>query len=202
MENINGKSSVEEFIRAYIQRGFGSMNKNDFEVWIFSQLMQGGLKGKSNYDISLELRLPESKVRRLAYEAQLKYPSGVSYKDLLSESLKKVKLSKDSNHLCFPIENISLRNYLSNVLKNNGSYIDSSFNSEIVKINIEDFAIILEVVDTDVASKLKVEYNKPNVKEILTDIVKNYGGQAMSDLVGKGIDNILEAAKKYTIKNN
>lgn len=202
MEKINSKSSVEEFVRAYVQRGFGSMNKNDFEVWIFSQLMQERLRGKSNYDISLELRLPESKVKRLAYEAQLRYPSGVSYKEQLSDALKKAKMSKDDNYLCFPIENIALRNYLSNILKNKGSYIDSSFNSEIVKINVGDFAIILEAVDAEVANKLKAEYNKQNIKEVLTDIVKDYGGQAIGELVCKGIDGIVEVAKRYINKNN
>ncbi|MCQ2203426.1 MAG: hypothetical protein MJZ15_03175 [Bacteroidales bacterium] len=202
MEKINSKSSVEEFVRAYVQRGFGSMNKNDFEVWIFSQLMQERLRGKSNYDISLELRLPESKVKRLAYEAQLRYPSGVSYKEQLSESLKKAKMSKDDNYLCFPIENIALRNYLSNILKNKGSYIDSSFNFEIVKINVEDFAIILEAVDAEVANKLKEEHNKQNIKEVFTDIVKNFGGQAIGELVCKGVDDIVEVAKKYINKNN
>ncbi len=202
MEKINSKSSVEEFVRAYVQRGFGSMNKNDFEVWIFSQLMQERLRGKSNYDISLELRLPESKVKRLAYEAQLRYPSGVSYKEQLSEALRKAKMSKDNNYLCFPIENIALRNYLSNILKNKGSYIDSSFNSEIVKINVEDFAIILEAVDAEVANKLKEEHNKQNVKEVFTDIVKNFGGQAIGELVCKGVDGIVEVAKKYINKNN
>lgn len=72
MEDINYKTPIGDVLQAYVERGFGSMNKNDFEVWIFSQLMDGELKGKSNYDISTLLRMPESKVKRLAYEALLK----------------------------------------------------------------------------------------------------------------------------------
>ena len=54
-------------ISKYLERGFGSMNKNDFEVWIFHYLLQNELNGKSNFDISVELRIPEQKVKRLKY---------------------------------------------------------------------------------------------------------------------------------------
>ena len=56
---------MQDFIDNYLKRGFGSMNKNDFEVMIMHELLQGKLKGKSNYEISRELRVPESKVKRL-----------------------------------------------------------------------------------------------------------------------------------------
>ena len=47
------------------------MNKNDFEVFIFNEYRKRGRK--SNREMSLELKIPESKVKRLAYEADLKY---------------------------------------------------------------------------------------------------------------------------------
>ena len=65
---------TNEFIDRYFQRGFGSMNKNDFEVLIFDLLRRfGDLKGKSAHSVSLTLQIPESKVKNLAYEADLKY---------------------------------------------------------------------------------------------------------------------------------
>ena len=68
-------NDLNQIIDRYLKRGFGSMNKNDFEVWIFYFLLHNQLKGMGNYDISLELRIPESKVKRLKYEAELKYGS-------------------------------------------------------------------------------------------------------------------------------
>ena len=80
--------SIKDFIKeVYLERGFGTMNKNDFEVFIFNEIVkdpQGILefskKDKddkplkpSNYDLSILLKIPESKVKRLAYEADLKY---------------------------------------------------------------------------------------------------------------------------------
>ena len=59
---------LEEMIHAYLERGFGSMTKNDFEVWIFNYLLQNELQGKSDNAISRELRIPSAKVKRLRYE--------------------------------------------------------------------------------------------------------------------------------------
>lgn len=33
---------MNELIKKYIERGFGSMNKNDFEVAVFNELLQSG----------------------------------------------------------------------------------------------------------------------------------------------------------------
>jgi hypothetical protein len=82
-------STLRDAIQQYRERGFGSMNKNDFEVAIFNLLMQEDeMKGKSNYDLSWMLRIPESKVKRLAYESSLKYQS-VDSNDSLSEYKEK-----------------------------------------------------------------------------------------------------------------
>ena len=64
---------MNELIKKYIDQGFGSMNKNDFEVAIFNEWMKAEGQDKSNYEISLALRIPETKVKRLKYEAELKY---------------------------------------------------------------------------------------------------------------------------------
>ena len=53
-------TSPNPFIQAYLNRGFGSMTKTDFEVMIFAELLQTSLLKKSNYEISIDLRIPES----------------------------------------------------------------------------------------------------------------------------------------------
>lgn len=64
---------IIDVIDQYLAKGFGSMDKHDFEVWIFNYLLQSRLKGMSDYDISIMLRIPESKVKRLKYDASMKY---------------------------------------------------------------------------------------------------------------------------------
>ena len=38
---------MKDFIDDYLKRGFGSMNKNDFEVFIMHKLLENRLKGKA-----------------------------------------------------------------------------------------------------------------------------------------------------------
>ena len=40
--------TLNEVISKYTEKGFGSMNKNDFEVWIFHYLLEHELQGKKN----------------------------------------------------------------------------------------------------------------------------------------------------------
>ena len=70
--------TLNEVISKYLEKGFGTMNKNDFEVWIFHYLLEHELQGKKNYEISIALKIPESKVKRLRYEAELKYSNKTS----------------------------------------------------------------------------------------------------------------------------
>ena len=50
------------------------MNKNDFEVYIFNQIITDpNYAGKNDYELSTELAIPQAKVKRLRYESNLKY---------------------------------------------------------------------------------------------------------------------------------
>lgn len=55
MTTITNKFSVSDAIQAYLNRGFGTMTKNDFEIWIFHLLLCGQLHGKTNREISVAL---------------------------------------------------------------------------------------------------------------------------------------------------
>lgn len=136
-------------INEYLSRGFGSMNKNDFEVWIFNYLLQERLKGKSNYDISIELKIPEQKVKRLKYEAGLKYGSPQDttvYAEEFSELLSKVHLKKDGSGVQFVVEDLQLRKYLDSLLKKDGRFSNTSFNTEIVSIDADDLEFLMKKI--------------------------------------------------------
>lgn len=170
MEDINYKTPIGDVLQAYIERGFGSMNKNDFEVWIFSQLLDGELKGKSNYDISTLLRMPESKVKRLAYEAHLKYPKNRDYKQMLSDILKYSQFDKEGKHIVFVIEDVTLRKWLDSELKKNHEFSDTSFNSEIVRLNASGYSALLNCIDSDLADKLKNRSERKDLIEVISAV--------------------------------
>jgi len=183
MNNSSNNFQLSSVINEYVNRGFGSMNKNDFEVWIFNYLLQNDLHGKSNYDVSVELRIPESKVKRLRYEASLKYgnPSDKDqYNAAFKALLNKVNLKKGSDKtIQFAVEDIQLRKYLDSILKKKGRFADTSFNSEVVSITIDDLAELLNEVCTEKEKQ---------------DLLKKAKEKNFVDIAKKALEKILNAA--------
>lgn len=140
---------LDNVIDRYLTRGFGSMNKNEFEVWIFNYLLSNRLKGKSNYDISIELRIPEQKVKRLKYEAGLKYGSlrdTEAYASAFAALLSRAQLKKDGSCVQFVVEDLQLRKYLDSLLKKDGRFSNTSFNTEIVSIDADDLEFLMKTI--------------------------------------------------------
>jgi len=183
---------LDKAIDAYLNRGFGSMNKNDFEVWIFSHLLKTKLAGLSNYAISVKLKLPESKVKRLKYEATLKYGNPddkQAYAQQFETILKKAKFKKGGEAIQIVIEDIQLRKFLDSVLKEDGRFSDSSFNSEIVTIDIDDFKVLLDKIWTAQQWKqFNDEMNKKLNGSTFNGFMKELGKTIASQTGGKVID--------------
>ena len=162
-------------ITEYFDRGFGSFTKNDFEVLIFQSLLENDKDIKSNYYYSQLLRIPLTKVKRLRYEADLKYGKILTSQSEYRENKLKqfnnlIKAAKfkvtDKNKIQFSIEDLSLRRFLEELLKKDGSFADSSFNSEIVTISIDDLLILLnqseegEKIVNEIKNKALIAFNK------------------------------------------
>ena len=135
------------FLSDYLSRGFGSMNKNDLEVWVFNQLLQDPNKQNySDYDFSIELRIPQTKVKRLRYEATLVYQQKTAeeYSQTFLQLLQKAKIkSPNSDIIQFSMEDKGLYLYVDNILKKEGRFSDRSYNNEIMQISKEDLVYLL-----------------------------------------------------------
>lgn len=183
-------NELDKTIDKYLDRGFGSMNKNDFEVWIFNYLLQNKLKGMSNYDISIELKMPETKVKRLKYEARLKYRDTKNtniYATELEALLSKAQLKKNGLCVQFVIEDIQLRKYLDSLLKQQGRFSDTSFNTEIVSIDADDLEFLMRTIFSNENWK---EFEKKAKKLLDTDKVTFKGlfkkfAESAADQAGK-----------------
>lgn len=143
MEKINSKSSVEEFVRAYVQRGFGSMNKNDFEAWIFYQWRKiDSHENLSIAEMSRKLRIKPSKVKALIAEADVKFYNGDKndYIHDFERALKNVEINDRPNGKCFSIhvENPAVQNYIKSVLDKENKFSDTSFSKDIMCLNSID----------------------------------------------------------------
>ena len=144
-------NNTADVVNAYLGKGFGSMNKNDFEVWIFHYLLVNRYSGKTDYEISLELRIPVTKVKRLRYEAELKYGNHVDMDDLkgyyaeaFNKILEKIHFTRKGEFLMFVVEDVGFRKYIEYILRNQGHLTDGSFSSDIITMNLEAFDALLQ----------------------------------------------------------
>lgn len=137
-----------EFLTTYLKKGFGSMTKNDLEVWVFNELLKDPEKTNySDYDFSIELRIPQTKVKRLRYEAGLVYntKNAEEYKKEFLLLLRKAKVKSTNAELIqFSMEDKGLYLYIDSILKKGGRFSDRSHNNEIMQISRNDLVYLLE----------------------------------------------------------
>lgn len=178
--DLNEKSSkfLCDRINDYL-KNFGKLNKNDFEVLIFHSLLIGSEDTLSNYYLSRELKIPESKVKKLRYEADLIYNRGEDYEnkmfkefiDILSKTKFKINNSDNFTYrIDLIIENPALRKFIEGKLKEGGIITDSSFNTEIIRIYAEDLGSIFEAfpegkkIADNINDKVKEIIKQNNIK--------------------------------------
>lgn len=150
--NTQSRKFLCDNIEEYLQN-FGKFNKNDFEVLIFKSLLIGQEEQVSNFFLSRELKIKESKVKSLRYEADLMYNHGEDYENekfnefinVLAKTKFKIENADNFKYrLEFVIEDPALRKFIDSKMKDVGTYTDTSFNTEIIRISPEDLAIVLE----------------------------------------------------------
>ncbi len=186
---------LEDFVKWYCDEvGFGSMNKNDFEVFIFNEYRNN--KKKTNREMSLALQIPEAKVKRLSYEADLKYGyTDDKYKMDFAGIVKKAQYLDKKVKLV--IENIGLRKFIEAQLKEDGKFLDSSFNSEIVVLEYSDFTILLKTLYKDKIKELQCNVKEQKTITGLKDFAKKIG----TDIAGNAIGEVLGNAIVKICKN-
>ena len=190
---MGNSDKLSDLLNEYVIRGFGSMNKNDFEVFIFYRLLNDkkyNLSQDSDYEISRKLKVPISKVKRLRYEATLKYCDELdaTNKAMFINAIRNIKIRKDKKSISFIIENVSVRKYLENQLKKDGRFSDSSFNSEIVVLAFDDFKFLLS---ENLSEKDKSNLLKKCRAQNIGDIVDKLITKLLDNLTDKSIESVI-----------
>lgn len=199
-------SDLKKFIDRYIERGFGSMNKNDFEVEIFHYLLQTNyFESTKDYEISRQLRIPQSKVKRLKYESELKYPEK-NQDEKVREILDNAHIFFDKECLVLSIEDELIRKHLDCEIKKHNSYSDLSFNTELLRLSFEDYIYLVGKFEgenkvEEMKKKLerwinakgdeeKAKINKTGFKDLFFEFAKGFvngAGNTTANLVFNGI---------------
>jgi hypothetical protein len=132
----NTKDFVDGFLEEYLADGLGTMSKREIDILVMNLFIKyGGLADASNQDLSILLKTPESRIKGLRYEARLKYPPDPDYvKREFLYILSRAQFDSEKGRIIFAMEDEYLRHAIQGKLKGEGRFADSSFNTEIIKI--------------------------------------------------------------------
>jgi hypothetical protein len=134
------------------------MSKRDVDILVVHLLdRHAGVTLEKNQPLSLRLRTTESRLRALRYEARLRYPPSDEkyFARHLLYALVVAEFQADKKQIAFALEDQYLRHELQGRLKAHGSFADSSFNSEIVKVRYDNLlAVLTELYGEDLTKPI------------------------------------------------
>ena len=193
---------ADEFLRHYLRNGMGSLSKSDVDALVMHLLdkyihVNGiPLQQKSNQALSETLRIPLTKVKRLRYEAGLKFGVSVGliakqrFAECLSLAVIHVVPTTEKGKNSKPIINVIIedtlaRNWIQDQLKSQGILSDTSFNREIVSTDANDFLRLLELLlSDDQLSTFTAKYNQIINQQNTNDIKREFSNLLKASLEG------------------
>lgn len=199
-----------EFLENYLKFGLGALPKSDTDALVMHLLDRYGYAGygplatRRNQEASEILKTPVSKIKKLRYEAALKFGESIEEqaKGRLLAALSQATLEIDDNKekINLIIEDSLAKNWLQGQLKSHQLIFDHSFNTEIVKVTADGLFAVLDTIFSkkeldefrsayDSAKKLKTaEERRKAFKQAASKFAQGAAKQA-----GSGVVAVLKA---------
>lgn len=158
--------------------GLGAMPKSDIDALVMHLLDCYGLHGSgpmahhSNQTVSERIKTPAAKIKKLRYEAALKFGGRIEdqAKGRLLAALSKATIDVDGEKICLIIEDSLAKNWLQGQLKNYQQIFDHSFNTEIIKVTASGlFKVLRAVFDRAELESFASGYEQAKKKESTDD---------------------------------
>lgn len=167
-------SFKEDFLENYLKFGLGSMPKSDIDALVMHLLdlygvdVSGPLVIHSNQTVSERLKTPVIKVKKMRYDAALKFGGRIEDQAMgrLLAALSKASLEPNGDKVLLIIEDSLAKNWLQGQLKIHQHIFDHSFNTEIIKVSVAGlFQVLDSVFDAGEIEKFKKGYDTAKKKE-------------------------------------
>ena len=143
----------DELVVEYCAHSFGSLSKKEVDLLVFRLMRESGrIKLDADMqEMSRQLMVPVSKVRSLLYDLQLRDKTANNenwFRDAILAVLKKARIKMDNGEptVWVVIESPLLRKELEARAKRKASFVDSSFNRELLKLDMVIYARLLEEI--------------------------------------------------------
>jgi len=204
MININNKSKfTDNFISKLLENGFDYMKEKELKVYILYLLLEDGQfvgdDGEIDFhEMSLALKISETKVRNLIYEVELKYRNNHNFIEELIDIIEKGKYEVSDNKVKFAVHNPLVKQYFEYEIRKLNSVSDGSFAKYIVTISKNTFEKLLLKLYGDRQTADEIIQNLPEPwKEKITDqeslikeFVKEFG-KGFANASGERSANLL-----------
>lgn len=197
-----------EFLDNYLKFGLGSMPKSDIDALVMSLLDRYGLEGSDplaslgNQTVSERLKTPVAKVKKLRYEAALKFGGRVEdqAKGRLLAALANATLEPEGKKICLIIEDSLAKNWIQGQLKIHQHIFDHSFNTEIIRVSAEGLFEVLEsMFDHKQIATFKTGYEHAKKEANVEERKKIFKGVAIkfaegaAKAAGSGVLTVVKA---------
>ena len=121
---------------------FGTFSKSDYEVLMFTIYLDSLGRYIRDYDISIALGIPESKVRSLRVKSQLLYPREINWVEELNNAINHGYYDTTTGFITITIEDPSVKNLLKNKIEENFGVVGLTLNSKQLNLPVESFLML------------------------------------------------------------
>lgn len=184
--------AFEQLENLYYKKNFGQATKQEIDMLMFHLYMEKlrQSSGKiSDYKISKELGITQSRVRNYRIKEQLLYPREIDWKDELSKSLSCARYDPPYIVVDIPDPNVMIE--IKNYLEEKGKYTVSQNNTRLLTLRVEFYL--------DLAVELDPESDK---KKIYKSLVKKVKKDSKNEIINIendiSIKNLVDAGVNVT----
>ena len=176
LSNANFKDLITEFFEFYTTPAFGARSKSEIDLKVFELLGKCGYIDDDYYNVSRKLKITPTRAKNLILDAKLRAESQLNTEEMYNHFLEKIKElgyktdSRNNSIIIFSLPDMLLREYLKFKLRTVGKIWDSSFNSELVRVSVDDFLYI--VSDADLKRKIKRQDVRNKIKDAIIGHLK------------------------------
>lgn len=176
LSNANFKDLITEFFEFYTTPAFGARSKSEIDLKVFELLGKCGWIDDDYYNVSRKLKITPTRAKNLILNAKLRAESQPNTEKMYNHFLEKIKElgyktdSRNNSIIIFSLPDMLLREYLKFKLRTVGKIWDSSFNSELVRVSVDDFLDI--VSDADLKRKIKRQDVRNKIKDAIVGHLK------------------------------
>lgn len=191
--------AFDEIAKQYYFCNFGTMQKSDIDVLLFSlyvdQILnqtEENMDTYSDYTLSKYLGITQSRISTLKVKKELKYPyPDFDWKESFLRVLENARYENGKIKVHIPDKNLYLE--VKNAIECKKGYIDVSLNTHLLQVPPEYFIdLVLEISDDENKEKMKKDFIKElNEKYHNTQkLEENFESKSIGELIKDNIINI------------